>query len=119
MITKIIPQLPSMNLERSLKFYESKLEFSLKRKYPDILLLEKDGLELHLWLCDNPEIPRNSSAYFHVVGIEEWYEYCERKGVVHPNAHLEDKPWGMKEFYAVDPDNNLLKFGQFSMTSHQ
>jgi hypothetical protein len=35
-------------------------------------------------------------------------------GIVHPNAHLEDKPWGLKEFHAIDPDGNLLKFGQFS-----
>jgi len=27
-------------------------------------------------------------------------------------GHLEKKPWGQKEFSMLDPDNNLLTFGQ-------
>jgi hypothetical protein len=27
-------------------------------------------------------------------------------------GHLEIKPWGMKEFSLLDPDHNLLTFGQ-------
>ena len=114
MINKAIPQLPSLNLARSKQFYEEKLKFKLKHHYSELIILEKDNIGIHLWLCDNSEIPNNSSAYFHVTEIDDWYGYCERLGIVHPNAHLEDKPWGLKEFHAVDPDGNLLKFGQFS-----
>lgn len=31
---------------------------------------------------------------------------------LHPNGHLQVKPWGQKEFAILDPDNNLLTFGQ-------
>jgi len=31
---------------------------------------------------------------------------------IHPNAPLEAKPWGQLEFFLLDPDNNLLTFGQ-------
>jgi hypothetical protein len=31
---------------------------------------------------------------------------------IHPNGHLEDKPWQQREFSLLDPDNNLLTFGQ-------
>lgn len=31
---------------------------------------------------------------------------------VHPNGHLQTKPWGQREFALLDPDNNLLTFGQ-------
>jgi hypothetical protein len=31
---------------------------------------------------------------------------------MHPNGYLETKPWGQKEFSLLDPDNNLLTFGQ-------
>ena len=24
----------------------------------------------------------------------------------------EDRPWGMREFYVMDPNGNLLRFGQ-------
>jgi hypothetical protein len=29
-----------------------------------------------------------------------------------PNGHLEVKPWGQKELILLDPDNNLLTFGE-------
>jgi hypothetical protein len=31
---------------------------------------------------------------------------------IHPNGNLAMKPWGQKEFALLDPDNNLLTFGQ-------
>jgi hypothetical protein len=31
---------------------------------------------------------------------------------IHPSGHLQTKPWGQKEFSMLDPDNNLLTFGQ-------
>jgi hypothetical protein len=31
---------------------------------------------------------------------------------IHPNGHLEVKPWRQKEFSLLDPDHNLLTFGQ-------
>lgn len=35
------------------------------------------------------------------------------KGVsIHPNGTLSKKPWGQKEFSLLDPDNNLLTFGE-------
>lgn len=117
MIQKAIPQLPSLDLKRSQQFYEQNLTFKLKRNYPDFMILEKDGIEIHFWLCDNPEIPQNSSIYFHVTEIQDLYEHCERVGIVHPKAHLEDKPWGLKEFSVLDVDGNLLKFGQLSIAS--
>ena len=31
---------------------------------------------------------------------------------IHPNGALQNKPWGQKEFALLDPDSNLLTFGQ-------
>ncbi|GAB1453064.1 hypothetical protein MASR2M47_31200 [Draconibacterium sp.] len=36
----------------------------------------------------------------------------DKKTAIHPNGKLETKPWGQKEFSILDPDNNLLTFGQ-------
>ncbi|RAV98703.1 VOC family protein [Pseudochryseolinea flava] len=71
-------------------------------------------LELHFWLCHGSAIPQSSSIYIRVADIETHYEDHERFGIVHPKATLEDRPWGMKEFASVDPDGNLLKYGQSS-----
>jgi hypothetical protein len=34
------------------------------------------------------------------------------KTPIHPNGKLQNKPWGQREFALLDPDNNLLTFGQ-------
>ena len=34
-------------------------------------------------------------------------------GVVHPNSHIEDKPYRVREFAILNLDGNLLKFGAF------
>ncbi len=38
--------------------------------------------------------------------------YLKEDIPIHPNSPLEIKPWGQKEFALLDPDNNLLTFGQ-------
>ena len=45
--------------------------------------------------------------------IESLYQsILDYKTTIHPNGPLETKPWGQKEFAGLDPDNNLLTFGQ-------
>ena len=45
-----------------------------------------------------------------VRGIDELYERCRAEEIVHPNAPLEEKPWGFREFAVTDHDGNLLTF---------
>jgi uncharacterized glyoxalase superfamily protein PhnB len=46
-----------------------------------------------------------------VKGIEAVYaEYQERGGTVHPNGALQTKPWGTKEFGAIDPNGVCVTF---------
>jgi len=33
-------------------------------------------------------------------------------GVIHPNGGLADKPWGFREFAALDNNGNLITFAQ-------
>jgi hypothetical protein len=45
--------------------------------------------------------------------IESFYTtLVDKKTGIHPNGALQSKPWGEKEFALLDPDNNLLTFGQ-------
>jgi hypothetical protein len=39
-------------------------------------------------------------------------EFLERKVPIHLHGNLEQKPWGQWEFSLLDPNNNLLTFGQ-------
>jgi uncharacterized glyoxalase superfamily protein PhnB len=45
-----------------------------------------------------------------VRGIDPLYEHCQIEGIVHPNAPLQEKPWGFREFSVIDNDGNLVTF---------
>ena len=46
-----------------------------------------------------------------VSGIEMMYaEFQKRGGKVHPNGPLQTKPWGTKEFAAIDPTGVCVTF---------
>jgi hypothetical protein len=48
-----------------------------------------------------------------VVGIDQLYASFIEKGIsIHQNGKLDRKHWGQKEFSLLDPDHNLLTFGE-------
>jgi uncharacterized glyoxalase superfamily protein PhnB len=50
-----------------------------------------------------------------VKDIDALYQSFLQKGIrIHPNDPLQQKPWGQREFSLLDPDNNLLTFGESS-----
>lgn len=117
-LERSIPQLPSLDLEESKHFYKDKLGFKLLYEDPGIIVLKRDDAALHLWKCEDKNLPANSSCYFNVKGIEDWYKKCSDQKIVHPKAPLEDKPWMMREFIVADPHGNFLKFGEEIKTGH-
>lgn len=42
--------------------------------------------------------------------LDHLYVDYQRRGLVHPNAPLQDQPWGTREFAIRDLDGNLLTF---------
>jgi hypothetical protein len=52
-------------------------------------------------------------VYIRTINIEQLYQsFIDKRVEIHPNGHLEIKPWEQKEFSILDPDHNLLTFGQ-------
>jgi len=47
-----------------------------------------------------------------VSDIESLYAEYRNTGVIHPCGALEEKPWGSKEFVALDLDGNGLFFSE-------
>lgn len=111
-LTGVIPQLPSLNLKKSKQFYAQKLGFKVYNESRDFIVIGKDRIELHLWLCNNKTVPQNTSCYIHVHKIDRLYEDYKRKGILQAKDGLEEKSWGMKEFCITDDSGNLLKFGE-------
>ncbi len=52
-------------------------------------------------------------VYIRTQKIEDVYDHLiQNKVTIHPAGKLEIKPWGQKEFSLLDPDHNLLTFGE-------
>jgi hypothetical protein len=106
-----IPKLASLNIERSLTFFE-RLGFRRKGAYPDYGIVERDGVQIHFWLCTDIRIPKETACRITVEGIEQLFEAFSGENVIHPNGKLARKPWGVWEFSILDPDGNLVTLQQ-------
>jgi catechol 2,3-dioxygenase-like lactoylglutathione lyase family enzyme len=107
-----IPVLPSIDIEASLNFYRSKLGFSLAFQYPEYGGVEAGSIQIHFCHCEDPELPKVTSCRVNVVGVDALYQEAIRRGVVHPNGSIEDKPWGFREFTVIDCCGNAIIFAE-------
>lgn len=109
---RAVPVLASLDLEATQRFYADRLGFQPVSRYPDYAISARDGVQVHFWLTDDVELPKQTSCRVDVTGIELLYEEMTRAGVVHPNGPLRQQPWGFKEFAVLDGDGGLIKFGE-------
>lgn len=116
MLISINPKLPMRDKADTKVFYMNKLGFTLfgNADYDDYLMVQKDQVQLHFFTYRELDPKENyGQVYIRTDNIDELYRLLIDKGVsIHPAGHLEVKPWGQKEFSLLDPDNNLLTFGQ-------
>ena len=114
MLKDIIPKLPIRDKMLTKEFYLNQLSFELISDYGDYILLKKDQIEIHFFEFKSLDPLENyGQVYIRVIDINKLYKSLLNKSIaIHPNGHLEVKPWRQKEFSLLDPDNNLLTFGQ-------
>ena len=114
MLTAIHPKLPMRNKGTTKDYYVNQLGFKVLGDYGDYLMVKKEGIEIHFFEFKGLNPKKNyGQVYIRTNNIAELYqELLERKVPIHPNAPLETKPWGQQEFSLLDPDNNLLTFGE-------
>lgn len=116
MLISVHPKLPMRNKLITHQYYVDKLGFKVlgSAEYPAYLMVEKENIELHFFLF--PElVPEENygQVYIRVNRIDDFYQtLLDNKVRIHPNGFLENKPWGQREFSLLDPDNNLLTFGE-------
>lgn len=114
MLTQVIPKLPMRLKSLTKNYYIGQLGFSEMADYGDYLLLEKEGIEIHFFEFKALDPLENyGQIYIRTNQIEALYAQLQEENVaIHPNAPLQLKPWGQIEFSLLDPDNNLITFGQ-------
>ena len=116
MLTDIIPKLPMRNKAITRNYYENKLGFKYigSDDYDHYLIVEKDKLQIHFFEFKALDPKENyGQIYIRTDNVDALYQsMLNNKVAIHPNGHLENKPWQQREFSLLDPDNNLLTFGQ-------
>lgn len=115
MFTQICPKLPMRNKQTTLDYY-ARLGFSESGAVglSEYAIVERDGLELHFFeFRDLDPAANDGQVYIRVSDIDQLYSHWQEAGVaIHPNGALGNRPWGQREFALLDPDHNLLTFGE-------
>ena len=116
MLTDISPKLPMRNKTVTKEFYINKLGFNVfgSADFDGYLMLEKDQIQIHFFEFKELNPKENyGQVYIRTDDIDDFYQLLlDTNTTIHPNGPLEAKPWRQKEFSVLDPDSNLLTFGQ-------
>lgn len=116
MLTAIHPKLPMRSKAVTRAFYTKTLGFQEygNADYPGYLMVARDQVQIHFFEFPGLDPAENyGQVYIRVAQIDAFYRaLLDGEVPIHPNGHLETKPWGQREFSLLDPDNNLLTFGQ-------
>jgi len=113
-----IPVLPAADAEESLKWWTEICGFEetfRDASPPNYAGIRRGEAYLHIsGMSDNTlarKVGDQTMVRVAVKGIEALYdEYQKRGGKVHPNGALQTKPWGTKEFGAIDPNGVCVTF---------
>lgn len=116
MLTAIHPKLPMRDKSLTRNYYLTRLGFAEfgKQDFDGYLMVEKDNIQIHFFEFKDLKPEENyGQVYIRVQHIESLYQsFVDNKVDIHPAGHLQLKPWGQKEFSLLDPDHNLLTFGE-------
>jgi hypothetical protein len=116
MLTHIHPKLPMRSKAITLQFYSTQLGFTNlgTQDYDGYLMLGKDDIEIHFFEFKALDPRENyGQVYIRTNNIDALYsQLLANQTAIHPAGALQLKPWGQKEFALLDPDHNLLTFGQ-------
>jgi hypothetical protein len=115
MLNEVHPKLPMRDKASTKSFYTS-LGFADigAADYPEYLIMRKDRVEIHFFLFEALNPKQNyGQVYIRVTEIQKIHDSLITTGIkIHPNDPLQTKPWGQREFSLLDPDLNLLTFGE-------
>lgn len=116
MLTHIHPKLPMRDKGITRDFYTNKLRFQEfgNADFDHYLMVAKDQVQIHFFEFKDLDPQQNyGQVYIRTDDIEKTYQFMLDNGInIHPNGALRSQPWGQREFSLLDPDSNLLTFGQ-------
>jgi predicted enzyme related to lactoylglutathione lyase len=119
-----IPVLPAADATESLKWWTEVCSFKETVRDgtpPTYAEINRGDAYLPIAGMDDKTLARKvgdqTTVWIAVQGIEDVHaEYQKRGGKVHPNGPLQTKPWGTKEFGAIDPNGVLRDVPRMSVS---
>ncbi len=114
MLVIIHPKLPIRDKEMTRNFYKQ-LGFSrCGGDHEGYVMIQKDQIEIHFFAFKEIIPAENyGQVYIRTQNIQKVYDDFIASGVkIHLNGRLAVKPGRQKEFSILDPDSNLLTFGE-------
>jgi catechol 2,3-dioxygenase-like lactoylglutathione lyase family enzyme len=118
-INAAVPQFLVDKLDDSLIFYEQLLGFSRDFVYEGFYAsVSRDRAIIHIKCAPKLEAERahrrageHLDAYLIVSGVRELHDELVGRGapIIKP---LEQRPWGVRDFYVEDPDGYILCFSE-------
>ena len=113
----IAPQFLVDDLKASLAYYTEKLGFEHYFTYGDFYAgVRRDDVPIHLKCAPKTKADRlhrrtheHLDAYIAVSGVDALHEEMKRRGADIFKS-LEDRPWGVRDFYVADADGYILCF---------
>ncbi len=113
-----IPVLPAADCAASLKWWTDCCGFEETFRDatpPSYAGIKRGQAYLHLAAMSDPKLAKTvgdqTMVRLSVEGIDALYaEFQKRGGKVHPNGPLQTKPWGTREFGAIDPNGVCVTF---------
>jgi uncharacterized glyoxalase superfamily protein PhnB len=112
-----IPVLPAANAAESLAWWTEIAGFTevfRDATPPNYAGVRRGDAHLHIAAMDDKQLARTigdqTMIRFVVAGIDALYAEFQKRGAVHPNGSLQTKPWGTREFSAIDPNGVCITF---------
>jgi catechol 2,3-dioxygenase-like lactoylglutathione lyase family enzyme len=106
-----VPIIPARDIEAATAWYRDELGFDVSHVENEYGIVGRGESWIHFWgPSDIAPEDSNTMIRLGVRGIDELYAHCQERGIVHPNAPLQEQPWGFREFSVRDRDGNLVTF---------
>lgn len=108
-IDKIIPVLPSSDIERDANWYDVYMGFKMIRGDNMYAIFKRDEHYLHLqWHADTKDDPLLGGSVIRIFvdDIKRFAEEFIDRGTITPDKIRMNTPWGTHEFGFYDPNGN-------------
>jgi uncharacterized glyoxalase superfamily protein PhnB len=108
-----VPVVPVRDIGEAVTFYTQRLGAELAFEQGPYAGVRFGAVELHLDGVVN-EGAGKVTARVHVEGVDALFDTLEANGVIDPAEPLNTKPWGARQFSALDGCGNRITFVQLA-----